>query len=469
MRLRVLLIPLLALAFVAGCGGGGSAGAGSGGGSGGDDAAALVPADALAYVTLDTDLGSTQITNASAVLQKFPIEPKLIAQIRSGLASQGVDLDSLVSSVGPTLGVAVLKVSSKTGVVGFAKPSDEKAFDAQLSKAKGAVHTTISGWTVFAQSQAFLDAVTNRTANLADDASFQAAVATIPGSGDAIARAYASPAALETAMSSANLGSAAPGGGFRWIAAALTSQDGTFRLEAHVKETSAPSSSASKSALLDKIPSGSVLALSLNGVGSVLPASATTQLQSLSAILGVDIAGLIGVFDGPVVGWVRAGTPLPEVTLAAKPSDPVRAASAVSGLLAKVLPNQKTTSLTVDGVPLEKIDVGPVALYWGSFDGELLLSDSTAAVSELKSGSGGLADDPVFKQAAQKAGMPDGNQGFVFLNMKDALPMIEGIAQLAGQPLPASIDDNLRPLRSILLYGTRDGDVQDLVVSVETN
>ncbi len=468
MRLRVLLIPLLALMFVAGCGGGGGAGAASGG-SGGDDAASLVPAGALAYVTLDTDLGSTQIQNASAVLQKFPIEPKLIAQIRSGLAKDGVDLDSLVSSVGPTLAVAVLKLPSKTSVVGFAKPSDEKAFDAQLSKAHGAVHTTVSGWTVFAESQAFLDAVTNRTASLADDDSFKAAMASIPGSGDAIARAFVSPSAIGTAMSSVHFASAAPGSGVSWIAAALTSQDGTFRLEAHVKEASAPSSKAAKSTLLDTIPSGSVLALSLNGVGSVLPPSATAQLQTLSAILGVDIAGLVGVFDGPVVGWVRAGTPLPEVTLAAKPSDPVHAASAVGGLLAKVLPNQKTTSVTVDGVPLEKIDLGPVALYWGSFDGELLLSDTTAAVSELKGGSGGLADDPVFKQAAQKAGMPDGNQGFVFLNMKDALPMIEGIAQLAGQPLPASVDGNLRPLRSVLLYGTRDGDVQDLVVSVETN
>ena len=50
------------------------------------------------------------------------------------------------------------------------------------------------------------------------------------------------------------------------------------------------------------------------------------------------------------------------------------------------------------------------------------------------------------------AAMPDANEGFLFVNLKDAVPAVEGFAQLANQTVPQSVMENLKPLRSLLLW-----------------
>ena len=68
----------------AGCG---SASGGSGGSN--DSAAGLVPGDAVAFITVSTDTGGTQLKNAEAVLNKFPAHTKLVAALEKSLASGG--------------------------------------------------------------------------------------------------------------------------------------------------------------------------------------------------------------------------------------------------------------------------------------------------------------------------------------------------------------------------------------------
>ena len=48
--------------------------------------------------------------------------------------------------------------------------------------------------------------------------------------------------------------------------------------------------------------------------------------------------------------------------------------------------------------------------------------------------------------------MPDSTGGVFYLDLKDALPLLEGFASLAGQSLPSSTTENLRPLRSFLAW-----------------
>src|SRR5437763_5889856 len=161
--MRVWFAATAAVALIAaGCGGAG------GGGGGSSDAASLVPADALAYVTVDTDLSSSQLASANGILEKFPIRAKLLRQIRSSLAQSGTNVRALESSVGPEVDIAALTVNGETNAVGFTQPKDEKAFDAQLDK-DSTLHTKIDGWTVFSDKQAGIDAVKSRKANLGDD------------------------------------------------------------------------------------------------------------------------------------------------------------------------------------------------------------------------------------------------------------------------------------------------------------
>ena len=60
-------------------------------------------------------------------------------------------------------------------------------------------------------------------------------------------------------------------------------------------------------------------------------------------------------------------------------------------------------------------------------------------------------------------------QTFIFVDIKDALPALSGFAQLANQTLPPEVENNLRPLRSALLFGSSDATVGSFVAYVKTS
>ena len=62
----------------------------------------------------------------------------------------------------------------------------------------------------------------------------------------------------------------------------------------------------------------------------------------------------------PVIAYVRPGIPLPEVTIAARPSKPQAAANAIGGLLARFAQGTKAVPTQVDGGTMNKLDLGPV-------------------------------------------------------------------------------------------------------------
>ena len=467
MKVRLAAVAALAV-LAAGCGGGGGGGSSS-------TADSIVPADAVAFVTFDSDASSAQVSSALKILKKFPIEPQAERQLRASITQSGVDFNALTSAAGSEVDLAALIVNGTTQAVGFAKPSDEKAFDAQLDKSSTR-HTTMKGWTVFSDEQAALDAVTKRSGGtLADDVPYQAATKTLPADGDAIARFYASSAGLQTALgaATANLGSAAGSlnalTAAKWIAGSLTSQDGAFKLEVHAKSTSS-ALTATGSSLADKIPAGSIVALAFQGGGTAtIPATAAQQLSAIGQQLGVDLPALISALNGPVIAYVRPGIPLPEVTIASRPKNPQAAAKAVGGLLARFAQGAKAVPTQVDGGTLDKLDLGPVSIYYGVSDGQLVVTDSANALAELKGSVGHLSGDAVFKDAKDGAGMSDNTPGFIYLDIKDTLPALSGLAQLANQSLPPQVENNLRPLKSLLLFGSRDGDVQSFVAYVKTS
>jgi hypothetical protein len=467
MRARLAVVAVLAV-LAAGCGGGGGGGSSSGG------ADTVVPGDAIAFATIDTDVSSAQVSSALKILDKFPIKDRAEKQLRASLSRGGVDLGAISKTAGSEVDVAVLMVDGKPQPVGFAKPSDEQAFDAQLDKSK-AMHAKIDDWTVFAGEQAVLDAVSKRAGDLADDPTYQAAVKSLPGAGDAIARFYASSAAEQALVHAAtsnlpSTGTVPQVPAAEWITGALTSQDGAVKLEVHAKAASTKGLSKANP-LAGKIPSGSIVALALNGGGATasLPASTQQQLAAIGQQIGVDLPALVSALNGPVIAYVRPGIPLPEVTIAARPAEPKKAATAVGGLLSRIAKGTKGVPTPVDGGTLTKVDLGPVALYYGVNDGQLVVTDSANALAELNGSVGRLSGDDVFKEAKDGAAMPVDTQSFVFLDIKDALPAVAGLAQLANKTLPPEIENNLRPLRSALLYGSSDADVGSFVLYVKTS
>ena len=102
--IAVALSSLLLVA--AGCGGGGSTGVASGA-TLGTDAAQLVPPDAVAFVSVDTNLDSAQWQRVDDLTKSFPARAKLLDTISSELQKRGLTWkDDIAPALGDELDLA---------------------------------------------------------------------------------------------------------------------------------------------------------------------------------------------------------------------------------------------------------------------------------------------------------------------------------------------------------------------------
>jgi hypothetical protein len=401
-------------ALLAGCGGSKPAG----------DAAELVPPNATAFVSLQTDLGSLP-----QVLNRFPFGPAVLKAVRQGL--------QLESSLGPELDLAVFK----GGTVSFTQPADEKAFEAALGPKQ--LHARIRGWTVFTASAPLLDLVKKHKGKLSESPAYTEAVGRLPAS--AVVRAYAASSADVLAVAATSLGSSLPklGNATKWVSAALTSGGNELTLELHLKGSKGPATQSSAD-LVSQIPAGAVLAAGLGGIGGV---------PGNLKVGGVDVQGVADALGGQAIVYVRAGLPFPEVTIASKPKDPAQAVRDVGRLIVKLSKATKAPVTTsVDGVTLHDLALGAVDIYYGTFDGLFVVSDTTDAVSGLRSTG----------EKLKVPGLPEHTNGFLYIDVEHALPAVRAFAKLANQKVPAQLDANLKPLKTLVVYGTRDADVQSI-------
>jgi hypothetical protein len=473
----VLAALLATLAAVATACGGSSGGGGSSG-----SAVGIVPGDAIAFITVDTDTSSSQLKSAEAVLDEFPFHTKLMASLEKSLASSdNANARQLINSVGPELDVAILKVNGKTTPVGFTKPNDSATFTAALKNAKS---EQISGWTVFSTTQAALDAVQNRTSNLSDDAGYKAASKTL--SGDSLVTAFAGQKAFSLAVPLATKAGASkldvtPGAlanvsKLNWLTADATSHDSGIEVDVHANTvTSAPSGSGSS--LSGEIPGGVLAAAAFNSSGSLSKlssgaltgASGTAISAQVQKTLGVSLQDIVQAVNGPGILYLKAGLPLPEITIAVKPADAQQAERTVGTLIGKLTKGTKPTSVTVDGVTLQSVSIGPVTIYYGVWDGQLILTDSQTAVGELQSKDNRLADDDNYKAAAKASGLPSSASTWLYIDLKDTIPAVESLVGLAGQKLPPNVGPNLQPLQSFVAYGSADGNTSTAALFLQAN
>jgi hypothetical protein len=423
------LIPAAAVAaaaaiLTAGCGS-----AGPGGPGALDGAASIVPANAVAFVAASTDLSGSEWHGLAQPLLK---------QFQPYQAALGSELD-----------VALLPSKQ---VVALTQPQDAQKL-ASLVAQRNAKMRTIGGWTAIAKTSAALDAVAGATSHLADSNLFIAAMNELPN--DALVRAYANGDEASQLMSSLPgqlQGTSVPGGAhfryrasgtnsrfnaatieFKWIAAALTSESGGVRLRAIVRPAglTAPGparyiihpTTPYRAALTDEIPAGALAVADFQ-----VPAGAFDTAQSpkqLQRVFGQNAALVPGWLDqllgGETAVYVRAGTPLPEVTLVTQPDDTNTAAQALASLLA-ALP----ASNMLHGIKLVHASIG----------GQFVVSTSQAGIDAFRGGGTKLSSDPQFLQAAKQAGMGTETTGFVYGDVKDLLPFLTlaGVSPPAGLP-----------------------------------
>ena len=216
------------------------------------------------------------------MLDKFPAHTKLIASLEKSLASGGTNVAQLESSVGPELDVAILKWTASRPRSASRSRRMRPRSPPLLKKAKS---EQISGWTVFASTQAALDAVKNRTSNLSDAPDYQDASKSLPG--DTLASAFAGKSAFRSAGPLADKASSQAGAAasavnlskLGWVAGAVTSHDDGIEIELHAHSTSAAAADASSESLAGEIPGGVLAAASFDGSRSLSSLSDSALAQ----------------------------------------------------------------------------------------------------------------------------------------------------------------------------------------------
>jgi hypothetical protein len=456
--------------IIAGCGGAAASsqsvtGAGS----------SITPATAIAFAAIDSDLNSSQWTALKALLDKFPGKQQALTSLRQSFerSSNGVTWSQVKSALGPEIDVAVFDATPKPYVVGMTQPNDTSAFDSLVSKANASSTSSLhvadyKGWKIFSNSQAHLDAFEQGLSGgaLSDDATYTQANGKL--SGDALAKVYANGAKLADALKAKlpQLGTAqAQTQTLVWAAGQLLASDGGLTANVVAKTSDAQSAPQPYEAkLVDEVPAGALAFLSFNGE-SFKSASFSQALQGLSGIpQAATLLPLLkqfgAIFAHENALYVLPSVGIPEVTLVAQPDSPEQATAAIDGLLSlagKSAGVSPPKSVTINGVSAKAVTVRNVTIYYGVDGGKLIVSSSQAAFGQLGGSGQKLSGDSTFTDALKAAGMPSKTDGFLYVNLKDSIPYVESLAQLANAKISPQVTENLQPLRTLLGWATSSG------------
>jgi Protein of unknown function (DUF3352) len=476
MRMRLAAAaPLAALALLAGgCGGSSSNGSASGSAAG----ATVIPASAVAYVSVNSDLGSDQWKKVDALSKKFPGRAKAIANFEQELAKQNLDFQKDVKpALGPEIDVAWLDFADGgKNVVAVTQPKDDAKLLVLVAKQnksdpKNKLYIEkVGDWSAVAQSQAVLDRLKSAQngSKLADDSSFKDAVADLPD--EALVKVYVNGASIRQAVQqglapsvrqSGLLGAAIPNLG--WLSASASAASNGVGFQAGVKSSDMQAKSY-KSELVDRLPAGALVDLSFNNLASNLrrvlgQTGLKAQAAQLEQALGISESDLVKLLsnEGALAVYPGArGERYPSVELLLKVTDQAKARKLLARLSALApMAGVTVKPVRIGGVGAHELVVnGAVSVDYGVFGSILAVSNSRSALAGLSRGGTKLSSDPVFGDARSAAKAQGSTIGFAYVNL-------QGVFKEVFEYIDASAETraNLAPLRSFFAYGTRKGDV----------
>lgn len=460
--MRVTLIACMAALLLAagGCGGDSTTSA-AGGGPG---AAALVPDDVAAFVSLNTDVDSDQVEQLREVADRFPFARDGLDRIvRELFADEGLTWeDDIEPALGDEVALAVL--ADDEAFVGLTQPDDVAKLNALLATADVEVETReVEGWQVFGEpgdvdafeaarggdSLAESDAYADAFDGLADEA---------------LAKVYASGAALEDLAG--ELGAPVQDvGSFDTAAVVLEAVDDGVRLDGRAAGVEGVPPDFEPQ-LLEQVPADAFAAVSFSGLDeaiSNLRSAPVPFLPDVERALGVTLDELGTLLAGEGVLYARSGVPIPEVTLVVEPENMAAALETLEALAQKLaeLTGSSVQSAEVDGLQVQFVEVEGVRIQFADADGRIIVTTGIAGIRDFRDDGDKLTGSDAFEDAADAAGFGDRTNGLVYVNFAEALPVIEGLAGLAGDQLPAEVRENLEPLESLFLHAhAEDGDIR---------
>jgi hypothetical protein len=229
-----------------------------------------------------------------------------------------------------------------------------------------------------------------------------------------------------------------------WAAGdAVAASDG-LKLDGFVRRDGA-APQAYASSLLDRIPAGALAVIDFPAPNSGDPAAPPAFWPADAAL-----AKLAGTLGGETALYVSPGAPLPSATLVTHASNPRAVLDALHAALAaagKAAGGPSTSSFDLGSI------LAQLRLYHAEVGDALVVSTSQQAI-EVFTGSGPkLSGDATFQAAQQASGMPDETTGFAYVDLKDALPLVQAFAALSGATGSTGTPD-LSALHTLTAFGS---------------
>jgi hypothetical protein len=473
---------------IAGCGGGGTSGVSS------ESGAAIITSKALAFVSVESDLGSSQWSKVDDLSRKFPGRDKALAELKKELAGKSLDWGRDIDpALGPEVDIAVARgpTPAETAVAFLTKPDDPDKFK-QLVRRLDATDETdstptavreVNGWYVAAENEVAIDRVLKGSEEaLSDNSTFDDALGNLPD--EALAKAYVNGPELAGLIRDAARENSSPfdlsAAGLDkldFIAASLGAEDDGVRLKGVAKGAGVSSLSAGDfaSKLIDGVPGDALAFLNFRGGGL---ADGIEELRSnptygaafaqVETMLGVPLGDVLDLLRNEVAFYARPGAGIPEFSLVLDPEDTDKALATLDKLAARIAAASggRVTSGMQAGHQVKTIDFGQFAVHYAALDGKVLITSGATGIADYGNGAK-LTDSADFKDAKAAAGMPDSTGGVFYVDLKTAIPLIESFAGLAGESPPEEVTANLRPLRSFLSWNAGSGDTRTFEAFLE--
>jgi uncharacterized protein DUF3352 len=467
------LLALTVLPLVVGCGATTASGPAG---------ATVAPASAQLFFSLRTDSGSGQWKQAENLIEQFPDGDKAAGWLVGQLTAKNLDFQRDVEpALGPETDVVGLDISGQGEFVGLTQPDEaQKLKDVLRQLDEGIVTREVGdGWTAFSDRETNLDLFDSarREGTLAGSSDYEDAMAEVDQ--DALVRLYLNGGGLEDTIQqeenlpSGALGAVFPGGKVPSLGLSVRAEQNGLRVEGAAKLSGDEGGIAPgnfKAELPDEVPAGALfyadfndLEGSLSALRDLLGESAPNfdrDLARVEAELGVSLEeDVFPLFSGETAFYVRPGFLIPEITLVTHVDDESAAMATLDKLVAglrEYLPAvQGVQDVDIDGIQGKEMPVRPpFSLYWAAFDGHLVVSSTRDGIAQLRKPDDRLADDSDFRDALENAVVPDETNGFAYVNLRDAIPYLLG---LAGEGVPDVVRANLGPLDHLVLYGSKDG------------
>jgi hypothetical protein len=265
------------------------------------------------------------------------------------------------------------------------------------------------------------------------------------------------------------------------MALAVSAETQGFRLEGVARTEGGPELEAGSSELAGVVPADALAFAAVTGLDDGLSqlldavATETPELAQVELLLGVSLADdVVPLFAGESGLYVRAGTPIPEVTLLLSPDDPEQALATVDRLLGAVAaigalrtqgdegwteypPPNGPETVTIAGVEAKQVPLGQdVVLSYALVDDRVVLSTTEQGIADVVGDGPKLAGSAGFEQAMEASGLPDETLGLVYLDLDDGIGLLQSLDALDGAD-PETVA-NLQPLRYLVLGASGSGD-----------